>query len=271
MKHVGSFSTGLSSAVMITRLIARYGREAVEIVTTDTLFEDDDNWRFSNAMRQFWGGTVTVLTEGHTPYQVAFDQHIIPNQKIAPCTFKLKIAPFLAYLERFEKPVTVHVGYDFAEAHRCAKTKAAYAVHGYEVDFPLLWKPIEFRTYSQVAREDWGIEPPRMYAMGYTHANCGGRCVKQGQGDWLRTLINFPERYAEIEAWEQEMRDHPKRKNYALVRDTVNGEMHPITLCDLRLEYEAGHAGNLLDLDAAHGCVVCGVGDYLSGPAEQPA
>jgi hypothetical protein len=49
----------------------------------------------------------------------------------------------------------------------------------------------------------WGIEPPRMYRMKYPNANCGGRCVKQGQGGFLRTLVHFPDRFDEVSDWEQ--------------------------------------------------------------------
>ena len=73
-----------------------------------------------------------------------------------------------------------------------------------KVLIPLLWKPYELRKYPAVARADWGIEPPRMYDLGYTHANCGGRCCKQGWGDWLRTLLNWPARYAEVEPGKNE-------------------------------------------------------------------
>lgn len=259
MKHIASFSTGLSSAVMVERLLSRYGKDAIEIVVMDTLIEDDDNYRFANELLHTrWNGVAsTALYEGRTPYEVSRAQHVIPNQKLAPCTFRLKIEPFTKYLASLDGPITVHIGYDFSEVHRCKATTKNYNALGYAVDYPLLWKPLEHRPYAQVAREDWGIEPPRMYALGYTHANCGGRCVKQGKGDWLRTLINFPDRYAE--AWEAEMRANPTNANYALLRDQSGGMVRPMTLRELREEHEAGLALPLFNLDQAHGCVVCGV------------
>ena len=97
--------------------------------------------------------------------------------------------------------------------------------------------------------------------MGYTHANCGGRCVKQGQGDWIRTLINFPDRYAEAEAWELYMQDKIDTE-YTILKDRAGGEPKPLTLRDLRKRYEAKQTMNLFTLDAQSGCVVCGIGDY---------
>lgn len=265
MSEIVSFSSGLSSAIAAERVQQRYGR--AEIVFLDTTIEDQDNYRFLDDLRRRWlrlyGNDITILREGRTPYQVARDEQIIPNQKIAPCTFKLKIDPFSKWLDG--RSGTVYIGYDFTEVDRCGPTQAAYEAIGFQVDFPLLWKPYEFRTYSQVAREDWNIEPPAMYAQGYSHANCGGICVKQGQGDWIRTLINYPERYAQVEEWEQEMRRHPTRKNYAILRDQSGGTVKPLTLRELRERYEQDKSGmDLFKLDYQAACIRCGVGEFVS-------
>lgn len=258
--HIVSFSSGLSSALTAVRVIERYGLQDTRLVFMDTLYEDDDNYRFMAEFERRHGVEIVKITEGRTPYEVAKDEHYIPNSRVASCTRRLKIEPFRAYLATLEKPVTVHIGYDYAEMHRCEPTRKNYEALGYQVDFPLLWKPVEWRRYEQVSREDWGIEPPRMYPMGYTHANCGGRCVKQGQGDWLRTLINFPERYAEVEAWEREMRKNEINANYTICKREVNGERVTLTLEQLRHEYEDGKTADLFSLDQSSACVVCGIG-----------
>jgi len=262
MRHIISFSTGLSSAITVERVIQRHGRDSVHIVFMDTLIEDADNYRFLADCGQRWGDIIT-LTEGRTPYEVAKDRQIIANQKIAPCTFELKIELFRDWLTaNFDgQAITIHIGYDFTELHRCGPTTENYGEFGWSVDYPLLWKPYETRPYKQVAR-DWGIEPPRMYAAGYSHANCGGRCFKQGQGDWLRTLMNSPELYAEAEQWEQEMRDHPVRKNYAILRDQRGGKVRALTLKEFRLSQIKKDLlqPSLLDFSQG-GCVYCGVGD----------
>lgn len=262
MNHVVSISTGLSSALTAERVLNRYG--SITGVFMDTRMEDADNYRFMNDCKARWNIPITVLCEGRNPYEVSRAERVIPNQKIAPCTFRLKIEVFRTWLETQEKPLTIHIGYDFTEVHRIEATEKNYRELGYDVDFPLLWKPYEFRPYPQVCREDWNIEPPRMYELGYTHANCGGVCVKQGQGDWIRTLINFPERYAQAEAWEQDMRTlSDKHANYAIVRDQTGGEVKPLTLKELRERHEAEHM-DLYKLDLFSPCVVCGVGDLFA-------
>jgi hypothetical protein len=59
------------------------------------------------------------------------------------------------------------------------------------------------------------------------------------------------------------MRQHPKRQNYAILRDQSNKQVRPKTLQQLREEYETGKTGQLNLLDSQAGCVHCGVGDLL--------
>ena len=263
MKHIVSFSSGLSSAITAERVQQKYGE--VTIIFMDTLIEDDDNYRFLNDMNARWselyGNKIIVLKEGRTPYQVGSDEHIIPNNKIAPCTFRLKIEIFTNYLKRINDDITIYIGYDWTEVHRIEPTRKNYEEKGWNVDFPLLWKPIEYRPYTQVCREDWNIEPPRMYSLGYTHANCGGICVKQGQGDWLRTLINFPERYEYVEKWELSMRQ--KLGDYAILRYQTMEGRKPLTLQELRTKYQNNLQVNFFELDQQSTCISCGIGDVL--------
>ena len=228
MIDVASFSGGRLSAVMTERLLERGGN--IRLVFMNTRIEDDDNYRFIDQCAVRWqmryGVTLKWLTEGRTPYEVSHAEHVIPNSLLAPCTNRLKIEPFRAYLQdNFSgQDVTICIGYDFSEMHRCEPTRAAYAKHGWAVDFPMLWTPIEFRPYGEIIRS-WGIEPPRMYAMGYSHANCGGVCVKQGAGDWIKTLINFPDRFAQAEEWEREMRKNETNAAYTILKRTRGGQV----------------------------------------------
>lgn len=261
IKHICSFSSGLSSAIATDRVLSRFGSDNIDIIFEDTLFEDDDNYRFLRDCENRWNKKIIVLCEGFNPYEIAEKKQLIPNSRMAPCTFQLKINPFKKYLEKNYEWGIIYIGYDFTELERCGDTEAAYNKIGYGVDFPLLWKPYENRTYSKVVREDWGIEPPRMYEMNFTHANCGGRCVKQGKSDWLRLLRNFPDRYKQIENWEQWMRTNPKYSKYTILKIVKKEIVRKITLRELREEYESQMEcmPDLFD-DTDSPCVVCGVG-----------
>jgi len=260
MIHIGSISSGLSSAVMCDRLLQKH--PDAHLVFEDVLFEDEDNYRFLDDCEKRWGVNILRLTEGRNPYEVSRDHNMIPSSFLAPCSFDLKVYPFNRWLSNMKGlDITVYIGYDYTEFERMERTTKAYAKEGYKTDYPLEWKPIEFRPYSQVVREDWGIEPPRMYRLGYTHANCGGRCCKQGQGDWLRTLINFPERYAEIEEWEKDMRTlSEKHSKRTILKRINNGIVEELTLEKLRLENEDNQQIDFFDLDTKSPCVVCGIG-----------
>lgn len=235
MYYISSLSGGVSSALATDRAIQRYGRDKVTLWFADTQWEDEDLYRFLDDCLKRWGGGLLTYQEGRTPLQVAEDKHIIPNQKLAPCSFRLKIDPFTEFLQNSETPVTILLGLDWTEMHRTEAPKRNYEqIEGVSVDFPLLWKPYELRNYFDIVRHDWGIEPPRLYQMGFPHNNCGGRCVRQGVREWQRLKIHFPERFAEVRDWEQAQRAKGgKRANYAIARNQSGGEVKPFTLAEI--------------------------------------
>ena len=109
-----------------------------------------------------------------------------------------------------------------------------------------------------------GIEPPRLYAMGFPHNNCGGACVKAGQGHFAHLLKMLPDRYAEWEQEEQAMRDHLKRDDVAILRDRTGGKSKPLTLKVFR---ERVQSGQFVDKHEWGGCG-CALDDGT--PGEQP-
>jgi hypothetical protein len=179
---------------------------------------------------QRWGGKLFVSRDGRTPLQVAEDKHIIPNQKIAPCSFVLKIDRFTEWLWRVPKNVTVLLGLDWTEIHRTHAPKKNYErVPGVYVDFPLLWSRRPENHFDTV--RSWGITIPRLYDYGFPHNNCGGRCVRQGIREWNRLRFNFPDRFAELRDWEKAQRAKGgKRANYTIARDQSGGTVKPLTL-----------------------------------------
>lgn len=233
MKYVSSLSGGAASAVAHARAMERYGKENVVPWFADTLWEDDDLYRFLNDLEGFWNQKIIRHTEGINPLQVAENEGIIPNQKLAVCSRVLKQKPFKKFIEAYEKPVTVLLGLDWSEQHRMKAPKLAYeSIPGVTVDFPLMWKPYDFDVFATV--RSWGIEIPRLYKMGFPHNNCGGRCVRQGVGEWQRLRVHFPERFANVRDWEaaqQAIGD--ARQGYAICRDQSNGEVKPLSLAEI--------------------------------------
>src|SRR3990172_7394334 len=77
MIHIGSISSGLSSAVMCDRLLQKHP-DAL-LVFEDVLFEDEDNYRFLADCEKRWNKKIIRLTEGRTPYEISHAHHLIPN------------------------------------------------------------------------------------------------------------------------------------------------------------------------------------------------
>ena len=233
MRYVMSLSGGVASAVAAERAIARHGREAVTLWFADTGWEDEDLHRFLADCLARWGGALVTVTEGRTPLEVAEDEHVFPTQRLAPCSSRLKVRPFRRWLADQPRPLTVLLGLDWRERHRMAGPRAAYATDGLAVDFPLDWRPLEYRPYVEVVA-GWGIAPPRLYALGFPHNNCGGRCVRQGIAEWQRLKRHFPERFAEVRDWEAAQRAKGAPwSGRAFARDRSGGEVRPRTLAEI--------------------------------------
>ena len=234
MKHIVSLSGGTASAVAADRVLKRYGEENTTLWFADTSWEDEDLYRFLEDLESHWGLTIVRYTDGRTPLEVAEKQNIIPNQKIAPCSQVLKTRPFKAYIKDLPKPLTVHLGLDFTEMHRAARPKLEYEkLPGVTVDLPLLWEPVA-KPPHRYAVEEWGIETPRLYKLGFPHNNCGGRCVRQGIKEWLRLKHTFPDRFTEVADWEQEQRAKGgARADYAIARDQSRGRATALPLYDI--------------------------------------
>lgn len=262
MRYVASLSGGLASAVSADRAIHRYGRDAVELVFADTSWEDEDLHRFKDDIMVRWGGQLRVLRDGRNPLQVAEDKQIIPNSNIAPCSLALKIKLFNDDDRDGPKPVTRLLGLDWREMHRVNRMRIRYIdleTDGMFVDFPLLWTPLIHKPYFDVVQYDWGIEAPRLYKMGFSHNNCGGRCVKQGAAEWLRLKRYFPDRFNEVRDWEQTQRSKGgPRGTFGILRDRIGGKSHPLTLAELE---QRGVASDGMPMTDDMFSCVCGDGE----------
>jgi len=268
IRFVVSLSSGVPSAVAGDLMLKHFGKGQVEMLFADTLVEDADNYRFLNDLKQRWQVPITRLCEGRTPLQVSEDASIIPNQRIAPCTFKLKIKPIMDYVKALSVDYTVVMvlGMDHKDKLR-GRLEAPirnYKSININVFYPLLvYKVYESQDYCKLVMN---LQPPRMYTWGYKHANCGGACVKQGNRDWKRTLTYKPDLFAEYEAWEQGMHEKSEHfKKHGFLRDSRQGEVKGKTLKTLRAEINELTQDTLplfaINDELEHGCTTgeCGV------------
>jgi hypothetical protein len=233
VKHIVNFSGGICSWAAAKRVVKKYGTEDVTLLFCDTKTEDEDLYRFIEEAAKNVGVPLTTIADGRDVWQVFHDTRYLGNSRIDPCSRILKRDLAQKWVEeRFTPEGTIqYIGLDWTEMHRFERHQRARAP--WRVEAPMTEAP--YLTKEQMlewARAE-GIEPCRMYAMSYPHANCGGFCIKAGIDNFRLLLHTMPERYAYHEQKEQELREY-LGKDVAILRDRSGGESKPLTLRALR-------------------------------------
>lgn len=257
MKHFVNFSGGAGSWYTARRVVglAEPGDE-IHLVFADTLMEDEDLYRFLEdavvdviELGDRAGVTVifTPLIEGRDVWDVFFDVKYIGNTRIDPCSKILKRDLIRKHIEeKFDPAETiVYLGIDWSEAHRFEKAKPYW--EPYRLRSPLCDPPFVDKNQILDEMRELGIAPPRLYAMGFPHNNCGGFCVKGGHAAFKLLLEKMPERYAYHEAREREFRERTG-KDVSIMRDRSGGTVKPLTMTDLRLRVKGGGEVDEFDL-----------------------
>jgi hypothetical protein len=206
---VVQFSTGVGSGEVAYRAVAKYGVDNVVLLTADTKVEDEDNWRYAREVHADLGRPEwVVLADGRTPMQVGRDARCVPSNRMPVCSINLKIQLLRTYIDErwgdHPSAIVVMLGFDWTEEHRLAAALPYW--EPYTVECPLMDAPYLAKSQLLDLSRVRGIEPPRLYAAGFSHANCGGGCVRGGQAAWRRLLFWNPARYAEWEAEEETTR-----------------------------------------------------------------
>lgn len=244
MKHLVQFSTGIGSGEVAYRVVERYGKSNVMLLTANTNVEDPDNWRYAEEVYADLGKPEwLILADGRTPMQVGRDERIVPNNRMPKCSQVLKIELIRRHLERYYDPseVVMHLGLDWTEQHRIdgrmVKDKWVPGTRErwlpWVTAYPLTEPPLIEKSALLQASRDRGIQPPRLYDLGFSHANCGGACVRGGQAQWeLLLRVNRP-RYIEWEAEEEATRSM-LGKNVAIMRTRTGGRGRPLPLRTFR-------------------------------------
>jgi hypothetical protein len=266
-KHISMFSGGVGSWAAAMRV-----RDDI-MVPGDELFlvfadvggrheskfdgEDADCYRFIQEAAEQIGAPLVWLNEGMNIWEIFRKDRFLGNARLANCSKFLKQRPCRKWLEDNTDPATtvVHVGIDWAETHRVPAIVAAYKP--WEARAPLTEPPFLDKADMMAWCRAEGVEPPRMYADGYPHANCGGGCVRAGHGQFKLLLKQDPERYAWWERNEAELREYlhrDGRADVAILRDRSGGGSRPMTLTEFRQRVEGESEQLTLDLDDMGGC-----------------
>jgi hypothetical protein len=232
------FSSGAGSWAAAKRVAEHHGTDDLTLLFADTLIEDEDNYRFLGEAAANVGGQLLRLAEGRDPWQVFFDKRFLGNTRVDPCSRILKRELMRDWLEEHCDPAStvVYLGIDWSEVHRFERAKGYW--DPWTVEAPLCDRPYLDKREALAWLRSEGIKPPRLYAAGFQHANCGGFCIKGGQAQFA-TLLRFDrDRYLYHEEREQELREH-LAKDVAILRDRTGGKVRPMTLREFRERLDA--------------------------------
>lgn len=232
VKYIVSLSGGIGSYITLKRVISKYGKDDVIAVFCDTLYEDGDLYLFLEKIEKKLKISIVRLCSGKNPVQLQFESKFVFNSRVALCSKMLKSKVFNDWLKENYSPeeCVLFMGIDWSEAHRCEAITRNY--QPYEVEYPLCQEMLFKSEYFKELEED-GIEIPRLYKIGLTHNNCGGRCVKAGIGHWLQLLEKDRNRFIEAENDELALQ-RLIGENYTHLKR--NGR--PYSLHQLRIEKE---------------------------------
>jgi hypothetical protein len=245
-RHVVMFSGGIASWATARIVAAEYGTDNLFLVFSDVkgnsesphIGEDEDTYKFIDAVVKKIGGTYVYLNEGRDIWEVFKDAKFLGNSRIAKCSHELKQKPAWEWVNNNCDPknTIIYVGIDWTEIHRLPAIEKNYSP--YVVKAPLTEPPyIDKDELIKLAEKD-GLPIPKLYTLGFPHNNCGGGCVRAGHGQFKKLLQIMPERYAVWEQKEEEVRQHIGKDVSILNDRSGGGPRRPLTLAQFRNRVE---------------------------------
>lgn len=277
MNHVIFYSGGLGSWATAKRVADKQGIDNLYLLFTDTLIEDDDLYRFIiETSGLIFNKDVKTLIEltnqipetshkemnnrkkyldclskevnkviphliwlnnGKDVWDVFKEQRYLGNSRLAHCSHVLKQDMSRDYIvDNFsEDDTTLYLGIDWTEKHRTKAPKKNW--QPYTVEFPMCEEPFVTNIDHIKELEVKNLEVPVLYDLGFSHNNCGGFCVRGGQGHFANLLKQRPILYKYHEEKESEMIEYLGR-DVSILRKQINGKRENYTLKQLREDYE---------------------------------
>lgn len=232
MIYLCHISGGVSSWMMARRVVDQHGPENVVCIFADVLIEEESTYWFLDAAVKNLGAKFVRLCDGRTPWQVFHDVKFLGNSRVDPCSRILKRELIDKYVrENFTSENSVQCfGFDWTEEHRLEKVRKR--LNPWPVAAPLCAPPYLSKDQIIEAAMSAGLPIPTLYGLGFSHNNCGGKCVKAGQAHYKNLLDVLPEVYAEVEADEEKLRC--ELGDVSILRDRRGGNSRPLSLREFR-------------------------------------
>lgn len=188
-----------------------------------------------------------------TPWGIFERQKFIGNSRIAPCSTLIKQRLAREYFKQVfvKEEVQVYFGIDWSESHRMKTPSENWGRYASRVLFPLNEAPYTSSKERLENIQEDGLQTPRLYLKGFSHNNCGGFCVRAGQGHFLNlkeTLPDVFEYHASKEAELSQKLQSTTGEVYTILTKQVQGVKKPLPLNLLGLEqdidrYDIGGCG----------------------------
>lgn len=217
--YIAMFSGGAASAYVAYLMVQKHGKENSKLFFTDTLWEHKDNKRFMIEVAEEIDIDIKTVRDGRTPDEVFEDTKFLGNSRLAKCSSQLKVRQTVLYLEELRdegyEPI-LYFGIGKHEKRRRDSLETLYNHNLLPRDgeeqpvktvFPLYESNISDDEIKRIITKDWGIELPEMYHLGFSHANCGGRCVRGGFNHYKHLYETWPNVYIEQEEMENRLRE----------------------------------------------------------------
>jgi 3'-phosphoadenosine 5'-phosphosulfate sulfotransferase (PAPS reductase)/FAD synthetase len=209
--HIINFSGGKSSFVVAAWVKDNYPNDNILLYFTDTLWEDEDLYRFNQEVSDKLELPLLIHSLGISPPELMVNQRFMANNRAGICSQELKIKVSMRFLKKgivppiekwtnkqylktddFVQNAILYFGIGFDEMHRAGPIEENWKP--FNVMFPLIDYDIDKDAYLK----QYAIRQPRLYDLNFTHNNCGGRCVKAGQGHFQNLLIRKEKTYFEL-------------------------------------------------------------------------
>jgi len=236
-KHVVMYSGGKASWLTAYRVKEKFPDESICLLFSDTKTEDEDLYRFLYETAEAFDLPLIHLKDGRDIWQVFKDRRFLGNDRVPLCSRILKQEISSKWVEDNcdSDDTTIYFGIDWTEAHRADRIPKHW--EPWKTDFPLLWEPVSDKEDADVLLKEAGIEEPRLYKLGAPHNNCGGLCVRAGQGHFKWALETIPDVYSKWEKKEEEIRVFLD-KDVTILRTKKGGVNRGMTLKEFRGKVE---------------------------------
>jgi len=212
-KVIAWWSGGITSAVTCKICIDTYGVENVRVIFIDTFNEDEDTYRFKKDCEVLYGKeieTITLIGKKYKSIQDVWIKHKSLNvAKGAVCSSELKRSVREKWQKNNEYDLQAF-GFEIEEINRAKSMKLNHSKA--KPIFPLLLYGYSKKDCIKIM-EDYGVQVPRMYYLGFHNNNCFNTgCVQGGIGYWQKIRDEYPDKFnamAEMEHKLTELKGEP--------------------------------------------------------------